>query len=49
MAVIRLAEGGGTAEAGGPPKDAGSERVVRAAEEEAEAVGEPIVLLSERA
>ena len=43
MAVIMLAEGGGTAEAGGPLKAAGRESVVRAAEEEAEAVGEPMM------
>ena len=43
--MMRLAEGGGTADAGGPLKAAGRDRVVRAAEEEAEAVGEPIMRL----
>ena len=45
MAVMRLAEGRGTADAGGPLKAAGRDRVVGAAEEEAEAVREPIVRL----
>ena len=45
MAVIRLADGKGTADAGNPLKAAGRDRVERAAEEESEAVGEPIVRL----
>ena len=45
LAVIRLADGNGTADAGSPLKAAGRDRVERAAEEESEAVGEPIVRL----